>query len=139
MSSISKASDNGYDARRASMVDSQIRTNNVTSEAVIEAIESVAREDFVPEALRSVETGGFQDAVVETEPFRLAVLQEQLAVVGAAERVVDEAFQPHPVEPGTIEEEVIRGGEVGHRGALRDRVPSAERRLGLLQYGPALP
>ncbi len=54
MSSISKASDNGYDARRASMVDSQIRTNKVTSEAVIEAIESVAREDFVPEALRSV-------------------------------------------------------------------------------------
>ena len=54
MSSISKASDNGYDARRASMVDSQIRTNNVTSEAVIEAIESVAREDFVPEPLRSV-------------------------------------------------------------------------------------
>ena len=46
MSSISKASDNGYDARRASMVDSQIRTNNVTSEAVIEAIESEAAPIF---------------------------------------------------------------------------------------------
>lgn len=54
MSSISKSTDDGFGARRASMVVSQIRTNNVTNEAVIEAIETVAREDFVPEHLRGI-------------------------------------------------------------------------------------
>ncbi len=54
MSSISSTSETGFDARRANMVESQIRTNNVTDQAVIEAIESVAREAFVPEDLRGI-------------------------------------------------------------------------------------
>ncbi|MGB1160744.1 MAG: protein-L-isoaspartate O-methyltransferase family protein [Alphaproteobacteria bacterium] len=54
MSSISSASDSGFDARRINMVDSQIRANNVTSEAVIEAIETIARELFVPDELRGI-------------------------------------------------------------------------------------
>lgn len=39
-------------ARRA-MIDSQLRTSGVTTPRVVAAIESVAREDFVPEARRS--------------------------------------------------------------------------------------
>ena len=54
MSSISSASDSGFDARRINMVDSQIRANKVTSEAVIEAIETIARELFVPDELRGI-------------------------------------------------------------------------------------
>ena len=54
MSSINSASESGFDARRGTMVDSQIRTNKVTDEAVIEAIEGVARESFVPDQLRGV-------------------------------------------------------------------------------------
>lgn len=54
MSSINTASDSGFDVRRVTMVDSQIRTNKVTNEAVIEAIEAVAREAFVPAELQGV-------------------------------------------------------------------------------------
>lgn len=54
MSSITTASESGFDARRVTMVDSQIRTNKVTDAGVIEAIEAVARESFVPQELRGV-------------------------------------------------------------------------------------
>ena len=54
MSSISSASDSGFDSRRTNMVESQIRANKVTSEAVIEAIETIARELFVPDELRGI-------------------------------------------------------------------------------------
>lgn len=54
MSSISSASDSGFDTRRLNMVESQIRANKVTDEAVIGAIETVARESFVPEELRGI-------------------------------------------------------------------------------------
>lgn len=54
MSSISSASDSSFDARRINMVDSQIRANKVTSEAVIEAIETIGRELFVPDDLRGI-------------------------------------------------------------------------------------
>ena len=39
---------------RLNMVESQLRTNKVTDEAVLAAFESVPREAFVPEALRAV-------------------------------------------------------------------------------------
>ena len=54
MSSLSNASESGFNAQRAHMVESQIRVNQVTNEAVIEAIEATPREDFVPEELRGV-------------------------------------------------------------------------------------
>lgn len=54
MSSISSASDSGFDTRRLNMVESQIRANKVTDDAVIGAIETVARESFVPEELRGI-------------------------------------------------------------------------------------
>jgi protein-L-isoaspartate(D-aspartate) O-methyltransferase len=54
MTSITSATDSGFDARRSNMVESQIRANKVTDEAVIDAIEAVAREHFVPEDLRGI-------------------------------------------------------------------------------------
>jgi protein-L-isoaspartate(D-aspartate) O-methyltransferase len=42
-----------YAVARQHMVDSQIRTNKVTDERLIEAIRSLPRERFVPEAARS--------------------------------------------------------------------------------------
>lgn len=54
MSSLSTASETGFEARRTHMVDSQIRVNQVTNEAVIDAIEATPREAFVPEEFRGV-------------------------------------------------------------------------------------
>ncbi len=42
-----------YAVARQHMVDSQIRTNKVTDERLIEAIRALPRERFVPEALRA--------------------------------------------------------------------------------------
>jgi hypothetical protein len=55
-------------------------------------------------ALGGVEAGRLQNAVVEAEALGLAVFEEQLAVVGAAQGIVDQAFQPCPVEAGPLEE-----------------------------------
>lgn len=43
-----------YQKSRAAMVESQIRTNGVVSEAVLVAFETMPREEFVPAALKSV-------------------------------------------------------------------------------------
>jgi protein-L-isoaspartate(D-aspartate) O-methyltransferase len=43
-----------YAAARLNMVDSQVRTNKVTDEAVLEAMLAVPRERFVPEGMRDV-------------------------------------------------------------------------------------
>ncbi len=43
-----------FSAARANMVDSQLRTNKVTDQQVIAGFESIPREAFLPEALRSV-------------------------------------------------------------------------------------
>lgn len=43
-----------FAAARRNMVDSQVRTNKVTDEAVIEALRQVPREIFVPEAFRGI-------------------------------------------------------------------------------------
>lgn len=43
-----------YLAMREAMVDSQVRTEDVTRYPIIEALLKIPREDFVPESLRSV-------------------------------------------------------------------------------------
>ena len=60
-----------------------------------------------PEALRRVEVGVLQPTVVEAEALRLPVLEEELAVVGAIERIADEALDPDRIEPGAGEEEIV--------------------------------
>lgn len=43
-----------FNAARAAMVDNQLRTNKVTDLKVIEGFESIPREAFLPESLRSI-------------------------------------------------------------------------------------
>ncbi len=43
-----------FNAARANMVDSQLRTNKVTDPKVIAGFETIPREAFLPEALRSI-------------------------------------------------------------------------------------
>lgn len=43
-----------FDQARENMVESQIRTNKVTDERLIDALRTVPREDFLPDALKSV-------------------------------------------------------------------------------------
>jgi protein-L-isoaspartate(D-aspartate) O-methyltransferase len=43
-----------FAAQRRNMVDTQLRTYDVTSHRVLDAIERVRREDFVPEGLRGI-------------------------------------------------------------------------------------
>ena len=43
-----------FEAARAKMVDSQVRTTDVTSHSVLNALLSVPREDFVPPAVKSL-------------------------------------------------------------------------------------
>lgn len=43
-----------YAQRRRNMVESQIRTNKVTDEALIEALQEIPREKFVPDLYRGV-------------------------------------------------------------------------------------
>ena len=81
-----------YQAARLSMVESQIRTNKVTDEAVLEAFLAVPRERFVPPALRgtayvdeALPIGGGRFLM---EPMVLARLL-QLAEIGRGERVLE--------------------------------------------------
>jgi len=43
-----------YAAARRNMVENQVRTNKVTNPSLIGALESLPRENFVPEALGGV-------------------------------------------------------------------------------------
>ena len=51
-----------YDAMRHAMVQSQLRTNAVSDPRVVTAMATVAREDFVPEAVRRL---AYRDTAVE--------------------------------------------------------------------------
>mgnify|MGYP003152126145 CR=1 FL=1 len=73
-----------------------------------------ARDGAQAEALGGVEIGGFDLAVVEHQAFRLSVFQEQFAVVHTGQGVVQHALHAVPVHAGTVEEQVVGGGKIGH-------------------------
>jgi hypothetical protein len=60
------------------------------------------------EALVGVEACRFQPAVVEDQPLRLGVFEVELAVVGAVEGLGDQAAGAFAVEPGAVENGVLR-------------------------------
>ena len=81
-----------YRAARLTMVESQLRTNKVTDEAVLDAFLAVPRERFVPEALRGIAYG---DDVVPLgggrfmlAPMVLARLL-QLAAIAPGDKVLE--------------------------------------------------
>jgi protein-L-isoaspartate(D-aspartate) O-methyltransferase len=81
-----------YAQRRRNMVESQIRTNKVTDEALIEALLEIPRERFVPEAYKGVAYVDEDLSVGEgrylMEPMVLARLL-QFAEVKASDVVLD--------------------------------------------------
>lgn len=81
-----------YAQRRRNMVESQIRTNKVTDQAVIDALLHVPREVFVPDAYRGVayvdEDLSIGDGRVLVEPMILARLL-QTARIEPTDRVLE--------------------------------------------------
>ena len=75
----------------------------------------VARHRAQAEALRGVERGALQLAVVERQAFALDIFQEQLAVVAAGQRVVDHLRRLALVECALAEEQAVGGGEMVDR------------------------
>ncbi len=83
---------------RRTMVDTQIRVNDVTDTRIVDALMAVPREDFVPEALRPLAyldddlavkgEGGSRGARYLVEPVVLARMI-QAAGIGAGDRVLD--------------------------------------------------
>jgi protein-L-isoaspartate(D-aspartate) O-methyltransferase len=81
-----------YRAARLTMVESQLRTNKVTDEAVLDAFLAVPRERFVPESLRGI---AYVDDVVPLgggrfmlAPMVLARLL-QLAAIAPGDKVLE--------------------------------------------------
>jgi Protein-L-isoaspartate carboxylmethyltransferase len=65
-----------FAAARQKMVDNQIRTSDVTSHSVLKAFLSVAREEFVPQAARSL---AYVDTDIEIAPGRYLAAAAPLA------------------------------------------------------------
>lgn len=65
-----------YKAARTKMVDNQIRTTDVTSHAVLDAFLTVAREEFVPEALKPL---AYIDNDIQISPGRYLMEPSPLA------------------------------------------------------------
>src|SRR3954465_10896724 len=81
-----------YQTARTNMVESQVRTNKVTDPALIEALQTVPRELFVPAPLRGI---AYVDEDLDLgagrclmEPMVLARLL-QSAAVGPADRLLE--------------------------------------------------
>jgi protein-L-isoaspartate(D-aspartate) O-methyltransferase len=81
-----------YAAARANMVESQVRTNDVTDVRVQNALRDVARERFVPAAKRGI---AYADAAIEVVPGRYLLDPRnfarllQLAQIGPGDRALD--------------------------------------------------
>jgi protein-L-isoaspartate(D-aspartate) O-methyltransferase len=81
-----------YAAQRLNMVESQVRTNDVTDRRIQEAMRAVPRERFVPTARRAL---AYADSTVELVPGRFLLDPRtfsklvQLAEIAPGERLLD--------------------------------------------------
>ena len=78
--------------------------------------DAFARYGAQAETLARIEGGALQSAVVEGQRLALAIFEEQLAVIGPGERVVDLASQGGQVETSAVEEQRVSLGEGAHGG-----------------------
>jgi protein-L-isoaspartate(D-aspartate) O-methyltransferase len=85
------------EAARAAMIDSQVRTNDVTDRRLIAALGAVSRELFVPDAKKSV---AYADAAIETATGRYLWPARDLAKLLAAASVQPED-RVLDIAPGT--------------------------------------
>ena len=83
-----------YTAQRLNMVESQVRTNDVTDTRIQDAMKAVSRERFVPAAQRAL---AYADRVVEVAPGRFLLDPRtfsklaQLAQIKSTDRILDVA------------------------------------------------
>lgn len=81
-----------YTLQRLNMVESQVRTNDVTDRRIQEAMKEVPREQFVPGGKRAI---AYADTVVEVAPGRFLLDPRtfsklaQLAEIAPADRILD--------------------------------------------------
>ncbi|HEX4533622.1 MAG TPA: protein-L-isoaspartate O-methyltransferase [Rhizomicrobium sp.] len=81
-----------FAAQRFNMVESQVRANDVTDDAVLAALHEIPRERFVPNAKRAL---AYADAVVEVSPGRFLLDPRsfakllQLAQVEPGDKILD--------------------------------------------------
>ncbi len=87
-----------------------------------------------PETLGGVIGRLFQPAIVEGERFRLAVFEEQFAVVGTFEAARNDGFDAAAVEPGAVDE---GSGGGGHGGSVFALGPNIGRRVGHREGSPS--
>ena len=76
-------------------------------------------------SLAGVEGGAFHLAVVKDEAFGLPVFQEQLAVVGSMQRIIDDALNTAPVHSGTGKKQFVGDGKISHGCVLNLAGPVA--------------
>jgi protein-L-isoaspartate(D-aspartate) O-methyltransferase len=120
-----------FQAARAAMIDSQVRTNDVTDRRLIAAMAALRRELFVPAARQAV---AYADAPVETAPGRwLASPRDLSKLINAAS--VSETDRVLDVAPGTGYSTAVLARLAGavvaleqdeaHAGALRGCLAAA--------------
>ena len=96
-----------YDVARRNMVESQLRTNKLTSSRLIEAFETVPREQFVPEDKRGI---AYIDQDLEVAPGRFLLDPMVLARL----------LQNAAIEPGDVVLDI--GCATGYSAAILAQV-----------------
>ena len=68
-------------------------------------------------ALRRIERGALDAAIVERDALGLAVFQKQLAVIHAEERLADQFFDAARFHSRAVEKQIVGHGKIAHSAA----------------------
>jgi protein-L-isoaspartate(D-aspartate) O-methyltransferase len=102
-----------FTAARLNMVESQVRPNGITDRRIIAAIETVAREDFVPESRRPM---AYMDEDVLLDPADRSQGPRALIEVMAFARMLQQAA----IKP--TDKVLIVGAETGYGAAVVSQI-----------------
>lgn len=105
-----------FTAARLNMVESQVRPNGITDRRIIAAIESVARESFVPESRRAL---AYMDEDVMLDPTDRSLGPRGLIEVMAFARMLQHAA----IKPS--DKVLIVGAETGYGAAVIAQIAGA--------------
>src|SRR5262249_49176212 len=116
------------------MIDSQVRTNDVTDRRIIAALAAVPREAFVPAGREMV---AYADRAVETGPGRhLAAARDFAKLLGAA--AISENDRVLDIGPGAGYSSVVLAKQAGSVVALeQDEATGKTLRETLAKHGAA--